>query len=97
MVFRGREQQIGALIDRCPHRGVTLSLGQVTPDGCLQCAFHGWRFDTDGANRHVPLNPEARRDRLAAQALPVRVVGDMVWVFTAPARNRRLNRSPPRA
>ncbi|MEP7210473.1 MAG: aromatic ring-hydroxylating dioxygenase subunit alpha [Alphaproteobacteria bacterium] len=83
VVFRGREGKIGVLIDQCPHRGVKLSLGQVAPDGCLQCAFHGWRFDTDGANRHVPLNPDAKRELLGARALPVRIVGDMVWVFTA--------------
>ena len=84
VLFRGAEGRIGALVDRCPHRGVALSLGTVGPDGCLACAFHGWRFDTDGANRGVPLNPEAKRDLLAAAALPVRQVGDMVWVFTEP-------------
>ncbi len=84
VVFRGRDGKFGALIDRCPHRGVRLSLGHVAADGCLECPFHGWRFDTDGANRHVPLNPDVKRDLLGATALALRIVGDMVWVFTAP-------------
>jgi phenylpropionate dioxygenase-like ring-hydroxylating dioxygenase large terminal subunit len=37
---------VGALLDRCPHRGVALSLGTIT-DGCLACPFHGWRFGAD--------------------------------------------------
>jgi phenylpropionate dioxygenase-like ring-hydroxylating dioxygenase large terminal subunit len=82
VLFRGADGQPAALIDRCPHRGVRLSLGKVTPDGCLECPFHGWRFDTRGANRHVPLNPDARRERLSATALPVRQVGELLFVFT---------------
>lgn len=84
VLFRGAGGVIGALIDRCPHRGVALSLGHVAPDGCLECPFHGWRFGTDGANAHVPLNPDARRDLLGATPLPVRQIGDLIWLFTAP-------------
>lgn len=86
VLFRGEGGRIGALLDRCPHRGVRLSLGKVGRDGCVECPFHGWRFDVDGTNRHVPLNPDAKLDQLGATAIPVRVLGDMVWVFTAPGR-----------
>jgi phenylpropionate dioxygenase-like ring-hydroxylating dioxygenase large terminal subunit len=72
VLFRGEGGAIGALIDRCPHRGVALSLGRVGADGCLECPFHGWRFAPDGSNRHVPLSPDARRETLGAAALPVR-------------------------
>lgn len=87
VLFRGEGRRIGALVDRCPHRGVRLSLGQVGRDGCLECPFHGWRFAADGANRGVPLNPDAKLDQLAATPVPVRVVGDMVWVYTAPGHD----------
>ena len=82
VLFRGAGGEVGALVDRCPHRGVALSLGKVGADGCLECPFHGWRFDTGGANRGVPLNPDAKRDLLGAQALPVRQIGDLIWLFT---------------
>ena len=82
VLFRGPRNRVGALVDRCPHRGVALSLGKVGADGCLECPFHGWRFDTTGANRGVPLNPDAKQDLLGAQALPVRQLGDLIWVFT---------------
>ena len=90
VLFRGAGGVIGALIDRCPHRGAALSLGKVGEDGCLECPFHGWRFDVDGTNRRVPLNPEARLEVLGAQALPVRQLGELIWVYTAPGE-----RSPP--
>ena len=83
VLFRGAGGKVGALIDRCPHRGVALSLGRVGADGCLECPFHGWRFDADGRNERTPLNPESRRSLLGAKALPVRVLGEMVWVYTA--------------
>lgn len=88
VLFRGAEGRLGALVDRCPHRGVALSLGKVTADGCLECPFHAWRFDTDGSNRGVPLNPDAKTALLGAQALPIRQIGDMIWIFTAPGAAR---------
>jgi phenylpropionate dioxygenase-like ring-hydroxylating dioxygenase large terminal subunit len=86
VLFRDKSGRIGALIDRCPHRGVALSSGAVDADGCLQCPFHGWSFRVDGACAHVPLSnlPEARRERYAATAVPVRDVGGLLWVFTGP-------------
>ena len=84
VLFRAGADVIGALLDRCPHRGVALSLGRVGSDGCLECAFHGWRFAATGENRLAPLNPDAKRDQLGATALPVRQVGDLIWIYTAP-------------
>ncbi len=82
VAWRGPDGQIGVLVDRCPHRGVALSLGKALPDGSLACGFHGWEFGPDGGCRHIPFNPEARRDRFAARALPVVVAAGYVWVFT---------------
>lgn len=71
---------VHALVDRCPHRGVQLSLGKVT-GGCLECPFHGWRFDGAGSARHIPLNPGVTREH-AAVPLPVRERGGLVWLYT---------------
>ncbi len=83
-LFRDGKGGVGALIDRCPHRGVALSLGTVNEDGCLECPFHGWSFEKDGACAFVPLNdvPKDKRARHAAMALPAREIGGLVWVFT---------------
>jgi phenylpropionate dioxygenase-like ring-hydroxylating dioxygenase large terminal subunit len=81
--FRDAKGQASALLDRCPHRGVALSLGAVK-DGCLECPFHAWRFDGAGACVSVPLNPDAKRERLFATALPTRELAGLLWVYTAP-------------
>jgi len=80
VLFRGKDG-VGALLDRCPHRGVALSLGTIT-DGCLACPFHGWRFGADGACEHVPFNPDVPRGPLATAAAPAREAMGMIWVYT---------------
>ncbi len=84
VLFRTANGSVAAMIDRCPHRGVALSRGVVTEDGCLECPFHGWRFDASGACTKVPLNdvPPEKRARFGATALPARDAGGLVWVFT---------------
>lgn len=79
--FRDERGVASALLDRCPHRGVQLSLGEVKGN-CLTCPFHAWEFDGQGRACRVPLNPEAKRERLFAQALPTREVGGLLWVYT---------------
>lgn len=81
-IFRDHEGRVAALLDRCPHRGVALSLGRVTESGTLECPFHGWEFDRTGACARVPFCPDAKRDQLAATHVPTRELGGMVWVFT---------------
>jgi len=46
-----------AWADRCPHRGTKLSLGHVV-GGRLECAYHGWQFDTGGQCMLVPALPD---------------------------------------
>lgn len=83
-VFRDREGKLAALIDHCPHRGVALSLGRVTDAGTLECPFHGWKFDREGACAQVPFCDLSadKRARLGATAVPCRELGGLVWVFT---------------
>ena len=97
VLFRGKDGEVGALLDACPHRSVALSLGKVNKDGCLECPFHGWRFDTKGENTHVPLNPNAKRDMLFATRFPTRVIGDFVWVYTAPGKTAPVEPQVPDA
>lgn len=47
------EQGLVVHVDRCPHRNVPLSGGRIV-DGCLECPYHGWRFDADGACTKIP-------------------------------------------
>jgi phenylpropionate dioxygenase-like ring-hydroxylating dioxygenase large terminal subunit len=53
VLWRDGEGVAHAFVDRCPHRGVKLSLGRVH-DGQLVCRYHGFRFDGGGACTHLP-------------------------------------------
>ena len=84
VLFRDGDGTAGALLDRCPHRNVPLSLGRVA-GGRLECAYHGWQFDADGACRHVPslASPSESKGR-RAPALPTIEQDGFVWVYATP-------------
>jgi nitrite reductase/ring-hydroxylating ferredoxin subunit len=53
VLFRDDTGKVCTLLDRCCHRGVQLSLGQVT-GGILACGYHGWRYNGSGKCIHIP-------------------------------------------
>ncbi len=60
VIFRDTAGRPHALLDRCPHRGVQLSLGVVVED-TLACRYHGWCFGSDGRCAHIPSLTAERR------------------------------------
>jgi nitrite reductase/ring-hydroxylating ferredoxin subunit len=78
-LIRSRER-ISAVADNCTHQDFEMSLGDVLPDGSIQCAWHGARFDC--ATGEVKQGP-------APCALPVfevRVEGNEIFVGPLAAR-----------
>ncbi len=53
VLWRDQQGKVRALEDRCPHRAVALSLGEVQ-DGVLACAYHGVQVDGSGRVVRVP-------------------------------------------
>ena len=84
VLFRTSSQKVTALLDRCPHRGAALSLGRIAENGCLECPYHGWQFDSDGTCTHVPLNnpDDVRLSQLSAVSLPTQTFAGLVWIYT---------------
>jgi len=55
VLWRDAQGEPQAMIDQCAHRRVPLSMGRVTPDGMLQCGYHGWCFEGGtGRVRRIP-------------------------------------------
>jgi len=81
VLFRGQGGKAAALLDRCPHRNVPLSLGRVVAGGRLECAYHGWQFENGGRCVHIPglLGVESKERRAPAAA--VREQDGFVWVY----------------
>lgn len=84
VLFRDSTGAVAALLDRCPHRNVPLSLGRVVGE-TLQCSYHGWEFDRQGECRVVPglLGKSATIGRRAI-AFAVREQQGYVWVYATP-------------
>lgn len=52
-LFKGKNGDMKAVDDKCPHRGASLSKG-IRKNGCIECPYHGWKFDEDGKVIHIP-------------------------------------------
>lgn len=84
VVYRGEDGQAAALLDRCPHRNVPLSMGRVRGNH-LECGYHGWQFDREGICRAIPgLCGIAEGKGRRVAAFPVREQQGFVWVYATP-------------
>lgn len=84
VVFRNDGGEAGALLDRCPHRNVPLSLGKVQAQN-LECAYHGWQFDRRGVCQQVPGVREFENEpERRVPAFAVREQDGFVWIYATP-------------
>lgn len=85
VLFRNKDGEAGALLDRCPHRNIPLSLGTVTDEGVLQCSYHGWCFNVGGACTNVPgLVGDPDSKGRAVTRYPTLERDGFIWVWCAP-------------
>jgi phenylpropionate dioxygenase-like ring-hydroxylating dioxygenase large terminal subunit len=75
VLFRSEAGRIGAMSDRCPHRGMRLSKGCVR-GGRLQCPYHGWSYNPEG----VAFSPGNPTLQLTVPTLAVAERYGLVWV-----------------
>ena len=81
VLFRNDEGRVGALEDRCAHRNAPLSAGRVS-NNCIECPYHGWRYDGQGSCMHIPsLGEGARLPRHTVRSYPVQEQDGYVWVY----------------
>ncbi len=76
--------KIYALKDRCPHRGVPLSLGRREFPGTVSCPYHGWTFDLESGKLAAVLTdgPESPIcGRLSVKTYPVEQRLGLVWIY----------------
>jgi len=67
------------LLDRCPHRNVPLSGGQVVDDA-IECPYHGWRFRSDGQCTHIPGRLEVPKASHRVESFPSYVHQGIVFI-----------------
>jgi phenylpropionate dioxygenase-like ring-hydroxylating dioxygenase large terminal subunit len=83
VLFRTDNGTPAALLDRCPHRNVPLSLGKVI-ENQVECPYHGWRFNSDGRCTHVPgLCREGGGKGRQVSQFPCLEQDGFIWVYPA--------------
>jgi hypothetical protein len=79
-VFRGGDGRLRAVENRCAHRQLKLTQGQVV-DCQLVCPYHGWAYDGDG-KAHIPHDLFGHKEPdIRIQTVPVRERYGLVFVF----------------
>ncbi|HLY65574.1 MAG TPA: aromatic ring-hydroxylating dioxygenase subunit alpha [Chloroflexota bacterium] len=85
IVFWRDGDKVGALADRCPHRGASLSMGHVRfpGSGTLSCPYHGWTFDGQGQLQAcIQEGPDSKMPgKVQTKAYPVEERLGVVWVW----------------
>jgi 4beta-methylsterol monooxygenase len=80
-LFRGLDGRLGAIEDRCAHRQVKLSLGQVTECN-LTCFYHGWAYNAEGRVVEIPHDLFGRpMPSFKVPSYPVQVRYGLIWIF----------------
>ena len=89
-LYRAKDGSFHAMDNRCAHRQLKLSLGDV--QGCrLVCAYHGWEYDENG----VPYGRSGQGLRnLALRTYPVQVRYGLVWLFPGDPERARQREIP---
>ena len=83
-VWRADDGAVNAWENRCPHRGVRLSVGTNLGDR-LKCRYHGWTYES-GSGQCVdrPAHPgEKPPSMVRARRFPCAEVGGYIWVRLA--------------
>lgn len=82
VVFRGEDGAARCLSNTCIHRGGSLGHGKIRGDR-IQCPYHGWQFDGEGACQKIPsLGPDARIPvRARVDAYPVQERWGLIFAF----------------
>ena len=86
VVGRMTDGTIFALRDICPHRGVPLSYGRICDDRSVECAYHGWRFDSKGQCAAIPSLVDGQdldATRIRVRSYPTREQDGLIWIYIA--------------
>jgi 4beta-methylsterol monooxygenase len=80
-VFRDDKGAVHAIEDRCAHRQLKLSMGNVE-NGRLACSYHGWEYSGDGSLAHIPHDLFGHKlPACKLKTYAVRIRYGLIWVF----------------
>jgi phenylpropionate dioxygenase-like ring-hydroxylating dioxygenase large terminal subunit len=72
---------VSAFRDLCVHRGSALSVGRVIDGDRLECRYHGWTYNAEGACVRIPARPGMNiPPRARAQRYDAAEHAGLIWV-----------------
>ncbi|MBV5263683.1 Rieske 2Fe-2S domain-containing protein [Pinisolibacter aquiterrae] len=86
IAFRNKDNTVGLVDARCPHRLANLYWGRNEGDG-LRCVYHGWKFDKEGNCLDQPAESEETcfKQHVKLKAYPTHEVAGAIWAYMGPA------------
>jgi len=81
--FWGKDGEVKALREACPHRGAYLSMGDCFYNGTVTCPYHGATFDGDGnCVAFLTEGPDSKMvGEIKAWTYPTVTIKNMVFVW----------------
>ena len=82
-LWRDGDGTVHTFADRCAHRGVKLSAGDVV-GGRLACRYHGLQYDGTGQCRFAPIEGEEdgpQAKRLCVTSYPTEEHAGIIWAY----------------
>lgn len=92
-LVRPKEGPVFALEDRCAHRQVPLSKGEVKGDS-VKCCYHGWAYGRSGRCIDVPYLGKGKLPN-GVRTFPCREQDGMIFVFPGNAEKADTTPLPP--
>ncbi|MBD2169271.1 Rieske 2Fe-2S domain-containing protein [Calothrix membranacea FACHB-236] len=97
VVWRDNFHKWSCFEDFCPHRLAPLSQGRVESDGTLLCAYHAWRFDSQGKCVSIPQSKDEQtatehcsNSRSSAMSYPTQELQGLLWVWAESGKEAQL-------
>jgi nitrite reductase/ring-hydroxylating ferredoxin subunit len=89
--------KVYAVHDRCPHRGLPLSMGKRNFPGTISCGYHGWTFDTQGKCVAALNEGPCSRipGRVQVRTYPVEERAGLIWIYMGEKVPAPLERDVP--
>jgi vanillate O-demethylase monooxygenase subunit len=83
VLFRTASGAVAALEDRCCHRAMPLSAGDVVGE-MIRCAYHGMEYDGAGACTRIPAQDRIP-DKARVRRYPVHEQDAVIWIWMGEA------------
>ena len=88
-IWRGEDGQVRMIDAYCKHLGAHMGHGGKVHGNLLECPFHAWRWDGDGAAKEIPyaraIPPQARR-KDCVPSYPVHEGSGIIWMWYHPEK-----------